>query len=154
MASEIEYQPDHDMYSSPNSSRVSTPSIPENFHSICQQRKLIEQELKTYTDSKDHTQVLIKNLEIQGLQNYPIYTNHCAMIQGLLQQRLRLSVTFTLMRAANRSIAATHSIANPKASYHHHLLSEIFYCWFFIFPSHFSSSPIDGARFPGNFKPS
>ncbi|GFS95384.1 hypothetical protein NPIL_598801 [Nephila pilipes] len=67
MASETEYQPDHDMYSSPNSSRASTPSIPENFHSACQQRKLFEQELKTYTDSIDHTQVHVKNLERRGL---------------------------------------------------------------------------------------
>ncbi|GFT10602.1 hypothetical protein NPIL_4631, partial [Nephila pilipes] len=91
MASETEYQYDHDMYSSLNSSRTSTPSIPENFHSVCQKRKLMEQELETYTDSIDHTQVLIKNLERQGLQNHPIYINHCTMIQGLHQQRERIS---------------------------------------------------------------
>ncbi|GFT57695.1 hypothetical protein NPIL_519111, partial [Nephila pilipes] len=63
MESENESLPDHDMSSNPSSSRASTPFIPEHFHSVCRRRKLIEQELKTYTDSIDHTEILIKNLE-------------------------------------------------------------------------------------------
>ncbi|GFT28248.1 hypothetical protein NPIL_101451 [Nephila pilipes] len=59
MESENESLHDHDMSSNTSSSRASTPSIPEHFHSACQRRKLIEQELKTYTDSIDHTEILM-----------------------------------------------------------------------------------------------
>ncbi|GFT99884.1 hypothetical protein NPIL_663901 [Nephila pilipes] len=77
MESDLESLPDQDMSSHSSSSRASTPT---HFHSSCQRKKLIELELKTYTDSIDHTQILIKNLERQGLQNHPIYTNNCKMI--------------------------------------------------------------------------
>ncbi|GFU14839.1 hypothetical protein NPIL_309351 [Nephila pilipes] len=87
MESDLESLPDQDMSSHSSSSRASTPTQPENFYSTCQKKKLIELELKTYTDSIDHTQILIKNLERQGLQNHPIYTNNCKMIQGLIHQR-------------------------------------------------------------------
>ncbi|GFS70471.1 hypothetical protein NPIL_692461 [Nephila pilipes] len=87
MESDLESLPDQDMSSNSSSSRASTPTQPENFYSTCQKKKLIELELKTYTDSIDHTQILIKNLERQGLQNHPIYTNNCKMIQGLIHQR-------------------------------------------------------------------
>ncbi|GFS67915.1 hypothetical protein NPIL_339871 [Nephila pilipes] len=91
MESENESLHDHDMSSNASSSRASTPSIPEHFHSACQRRKLIEQELKTYTDSIDHTEILMKNLERQGLLDHPIYTNHRTMIHGLRRQRDLLS---------------------------------------------------------------
>ncbi|GFU38648.1 hypothetical protein NPIL_651221, partial [Nephila pilipes] len=87
MESDLESLPDQDMSSHSSSSRASTPTQPENYYSTCQKKKLIELELKTYTDSIDHTQILIKNLERQGLQNHPIYTNNCKMIQGLIHQR-------------------------------------------------------------------
>ncbi|GFT89315.1 hypothetical protein NPIL_147761, partial [Nephila pilipes] len=87
MESVLESLPEQDMSSHSSSSRASTPTQPESFHSTCQRKKLIELELKTYTDSIDHTQILIKNLELQGLQNHPIYTNNCKMIQGLIHQR-------------------------------------------------------------------
>ncbi|GFT08582.1 hypothetical protein NPIL_1201 [Nephila pilipes] len=92
MESDLESLPDQDMSSNSSSSRASTPTQPENFYSTCQKKKLIELELKTYTDSIDHTQILIKNLERQGLQNHPIYTNNCKMIQGLIHQRELLTV--------------------------------------------------------------
>ncbi|GFT77985.1 hypothetical protein NPIL_302581, partial [Nephila pilipes] len=91
MESENESLQDHDMSSNASSSRASTPSIPEHFHSACLRRKLIEQELKTYTDSIDHTEILMKNLERQGLLDHPIYTNHRTMIHGLRRQRDLLS---------------------------------------------------------------
>ncbi|GFU00455.1 hypothetical protein NPIL_395111 [Nephila pilipes] len=87
MESENESLQDHVMSSNASSSRASTPSIPEHFHSACLRRKLIEQELKTYTDSIDHTEILMKNLERQGLLDHPIYTNHRTMIHGLRRQR-------------------------------------------------------------------
>ncbi|GFT33599.1 hypothetical protein NPIL_17971, partial [Nephila pilipes] len=91
MESENESLQDQDMSSNASSSRASTPSIPEHFHSACLRRKLIEQELKTYTDSIDHTEILMKNLERQGLLDHPIYTNHRTMIHGLRRQRDLLS---------------------------------------------------------------
>ncbi|GFS74653.1 hypothetical protein NPIL_114841, partial [Nephila pilipes] len=91
MESENESLQDHDMSSNASSSRASTPSIPEYFHSACQRRKLIEQELKTYSDSIDHTEILMKNLERQGLLDHPIYTNHRTMLHGLTRQRDLLS---------------------------------------------------------------
>ncbi|GFS72323.1 hypothetical protein NPIL_264141 [Nephila pilipes] len=126
MESENESLQDHDMSSNASSSRASTPSIPEHFHSACLRRKLIEQELKTYTDSIDHTEILMKNLERQGLLDHPIYTNHRTMIHGLRRQRDLLSVNSTLMRAANRSIAVTHSAANLNTRFQPLLLSKFF----------------------------
>ncbi|GFU54366.1 hypothetical protein NPIL_471001 [Nephila pilipes] len=140
MESENESLSDQDMSSNPSSSRASTRSIHEHFHSVCQRRKLIEQELKTYTDSIDQTEILMKNLERQGLQDHPIYTNHRTMIHGLRRQRDLLSVISTHMRAANRSIATTHSAANLNSRYHHHLLSENFPTAGSSFLHHSSSS--------------
>ncbi|GFS72861.1 hypothetical protein NPIL_3801 [Nephila pilipes] len=75
MDSEYDNLIDHEMYLSPNSSRASTPSIPDNTHENCQKRKHLEKELETYTDSISHNEILLKNLERQGLQNYAIYVN-------------------------------------------------------------------------------
>ncbi|GFT73705.1 hypothetical protein NPIL_367421, partial [Nephila pilipes] len=75
------------MISSASSSRASTPTHHEDFHVSCKRKREIEKELKTYTDSIDHCQVLIRNLERQGLVNHPIYSNQCDMIQGLMRQR-------------------------------------------------------------------
>ncbi|GFU00031.1 hypothetical protein NPIL_23481 [Nephila pilipes] len=61
-----------EMISSANSSRASTPTPREDLHSSCILRKQIETELKTYTDSIDHCQTLIRNLERQGLFDHPI----------------------------------------------------------------------------------
>ncbi|GFS47331.1 hypothetical protein NPIL_418431 [Nephila pilipes] len=98
---------DQDMISSASSSRASTPTHHEDFHVSCNRKREIERELKTYTDSIDHCQVLIRNLERQGLVNHPIYSNQCAMIQGLMKQRELLT--------ANRSIASTHQSTNPRS---------------------------------------
>ncbi|GFT84782.1 hypothetical protein NPIL_368661 [Nephila pilipes] len=88
---------DQDMISSASSSRASTPTHHEDFHVSCKRKREIERELKTYTDSIDHCQVLIRNLERQGLVNHPIYSNQCAMIQGLMKQReLLTELTFNL----------------------------------------------------------
>ncbi|GFU62419.1 hypothetical protein NPIL_588631 [Nephila pilipes] len=98
---------DQDMISSACSSRASTPTHHEDFHVSCKRKRGIERELKTYTDSIDHCQVLIRNLERQGLVNHPIYSNQCAMIQVLMKQRELLT--------ANRSIASTHQSTNPRS---------------------------------------
>ncbi|GFS84742.1 hypothetical protein NPIL_104661 [Nephila pilipes] len=87
MDSDSESLLDQDMISSASSSRASTPTHHEDFHVSCNRKREIERELKTYTDSIDHCQVLIRNLERQGLVNHPIYSNQCAMIQGLMKQR-------------------------------------------------------------------
>ncbi|GFT54644.1 hypothetical protein NPIL_295311 [Nephila pilipes] len=87
MDSDSESLLDQDMNSSASSSRASTPTHHEDFHVSCKRKREIERELKTYTDSIDHCQVLIRNLERQGLVNHPIYSNQCAMIQGLMRQR-------------------------------------------------------------------
>ncbi|GFT61369.1 hypothetical protein NPIL_204321, partial [Nephila pilipes] len=84
---------DQDMISSASSSRASTPTHHEDFHVSCKRKREIERELKTYTDSIDHCQVLIRNLERQGLVNHPIYSNQCAMIQGLMKQRELLTAS-------------------------------------------------------------
>ncbi|GFT45479.1 hypothetical protein NPIL_688301 [Nephila pilipes] len=107
MDSDSESLLDQDMISSASSSRASTPTRHEDFHDSCNRKREIERELKTYTDSIDHCQVLIRNLERQGLVNHPIYSNQCAMIQGLMKQRELLT--------ANRSIASTHQSTNPRS---------------------------------------
>ncbi|GFT73327.1 hypothetical protein NPIL_71261, partial [Nephila pilipes] len=90
MDSEYDNLIDHEMYLSPNSFRASTPYIPDNTHKNCQKRKHLEKELKTYTDSISHNEILLKNLERQGLQNHAIYVNQWTMMQDLLQQQERL----------------------------------------------------------------
>ncbi|GFU09666.1 hypothetical protein NPIL_125051 [Nephila pilipes] len=74
---------EQEMISSANSSHASTPTPREVLHSSCMRRKQIEKELKTYTDSIDHCQTLIRNLERQGLFDHPIYTTQCAMLKAL-----------------------------------------------------------------------
>ncbi|GFT10948.1 hypothetical protein NPIL_450901 [Nephila pilipes] len=98
---------EQEMISTANSSRASSPTPREDLHSSCMHRKQIEKELKTYTDSIDHCQTLIRNLERQGLFDHPIYTTQCAMTQGFMKQREQLT--------ANSSIASTHQSTNPKA---------------------------------------
>ncbi|GFS86341.1 hypothetical protein NPIL_151401, partial [Nephila pilipes] len=90
MASEYDNLIDHEMYSSPNSSRASTTSIPNNTHENCQKRKHPEKEFKTYTNSISHNEILHKNLEHQGLQNHAIYVNQWTVMQNLIQQQERL----------------------------------------------------------------
>ncbi|GFS42819.1 hypothetical protein NPIL_471311 [Nephila pilipes] len=85
MVSEYDNLIDPEMYSSPNSSRASMPSIADNTHENCQKRKHPEKELKTYTASISHNEILLKNLERQGLQNHAIYVNQWTMMQDLIQ---------------------------------------------------------------------
>ncbi|GFU61114.1 hypothetical protein NPIL_175261, partial [Nephila pilipes] len=87
MDSDSESLLDQDMNSSASSSRSSPPTHHEDFHVSCKRKREIERELKTYTDSIDHCQVLIRDLKRHGLVNHPIYSNQCAMIQGLMRQR-------------------------------------------------------------------
>ncbi|GFS40596.1 uncharacterized protein NPIL_128481 [Nephila pilipes] len=82
---------EQEMISSVNSSKSSTPTPREDLHSSCILRKQIEKELKTYTDSIDHCQTLIRNLERQGFFDHPIYTTQCAMTQGFMKQREQLT---------------------------------------------------------------
>ncbi|GFU00457.1 hypothetical protein NPIL_395121 [Nephila pilipes] len=102
MDSDSESLLDQDMISSASSSRASTPTHHEDFHVSCKRKREIERELKTYTDSIDHCQVLIRNLERQGLVNHPIYSNLCVMIQGLMKQRELLTecLFFTFLGTA------------------------------------------------------
>ncbi|GFS60346.1 hypothetical protein NPIL_536441, partial [Nephila pilipes] len=121
MESENESLQDHDMSSNASSSRASTPSIPEHFHSACLRRKLIEQELKTYTDSIDHTEILMKNLERQGLLDHPIYTNHRTMIHGLRRQRDRLSGFLNLATIARSTQSSSaYNSQQPFSAPHPH----------------------------------
>ncbi|GFU01901.1 hypothetical protein NPIL_623431 [Nephila pilipes] len=86
---------EQEMISSANSSRASTPTPREDLHSNCILRKQIEKELKTYTDSIDHCQTPIRNLERQGLFDHPIYTTQCAMTQGFMKEREQLTGEYT-----------------------------------------------------------
>ncbi|GFU16292.1 hypothetical protein NPIL_200261 [Nephila pilipes] len=115
---------EQDMISSANSSRASTPTPREDIHSSCMRRKEIEKDLKTYTNSIDHCQTLIRNLERQGLFDHPIYTTQCAMTQEFKKQRELMT--------ANSSIAPTHQSTNPKARTPLHLSIKFFDPWFFI----------------------
>ncbi|GFT70645.1 hypothetical protein NPIL_657521 [Nephila pilipes] len=110
MESDLESLPDQDMSSHSSSSRASTPT---HFHSTRQRKNLVELELKTYTDSIDHTQILIKNLERQGLQNHPIYTNNCKMIQGLIHQRELLTGEYASLAPCDAAGCHTSILTHP-----------------------------------------
>ncbi|GFS89825.1 hypothetical protein NPIL_364241 [Nephila pilipes] len=119
MDSDSESLLDQDMISSASSSRASTPTHHEDFHVSCKRKRGIERELKTYTDSIDHCQVLIRNLERQGLVNHPIYSNQCAMIQGLMKQRELLTGKGgkrVAVRRRNEVETTKESIANGTST--------------------------------------
>ncbi|GFT71534.1 hypothetical protein NPIL_310871 [Nephila pilipes] len=107
--------------SSANLSRASTPTPREDLHSSCMRRKQIEKELKTYTESIDHCQTLIRNLERQGLFDHPIYTTQCAMTQGFMKQREELTDDENprVLGSSNRSsrnFVATPAVARSVGS--------------------------------------
>ncbi|GFS58619.1 hypothetical protein NPIL_254651 [Nephila pilipes] len=113
---------DQDMNSSASSSRASAPTHHEDFHASCKRKREIERELKTYTDFIDHCQVLIRNLERQGLINHPIYSNQCAMIQGLMKQRELLTIVvkscnyYSLMNEVDAAALSMMSNPSPPSS--------------------------------------
>ncbi|GFS95525.1 hypothetical protein NPIL_412781 [Nephila pilipes] len=80
---------DQDMISSASSSRASTPTHHEDFHVSCKRKREIERELKTYTDSIDHCQVLIRNLERQGLASK--INRHHLQFSAVLEPRYLLT---------------------------------------------------------------
>ncbi|GFS59548.1 hypothetical protein NPIL_133031 [Nephila pilipes] len=115
MDSDSESLLDQDMISSASSSRASTPTHHEDFHVSCKRKREIERELKTYTNSIDHCQVLIRNLERQGLLNHPIYSNQCVMIQGLMKQReLLTEYKFSPLRIGTLKIVYPTTLHTEK----------------------------------------